>query len=486
MNCLRKQYIPAAICFAISLSLAMMLKAGSPLQAASASADLIKPHAAYTAEKWVGMLPEGPGKELVLQKCGLCHDLHRVLAFPHTKQVWNGAIESMYSIGLTPLSSEELGIVVDYMTKYFGPHAEHQPNKSNCVQQTPEEAAYWASPKKGTYRLLVSAQMGGAIDVIDPALNKVVRRLTCVSSPDLTSISPDKSRAFIPDRAEYAVKVVDLKTGNLLKELPTIDRPQNSALSKDGKKLFVAIWPLRSDDDEVGYIEVFDTTTLKKIDTIKTAGGMHDICLTPDDQFLVAGSQPGKYVAIYDAHTHKFLWDVQFKKSKSMNEGVQTPIVETNPDGSSKRLILSNLGYAGITVIDWKTHKETRIDFNDTTAGPGKKPGGFHGVDITPDQKQIWFAGNAQNATSTFTLYGYSLPDLQKVTTYRVPYVDQLGKPFKVKADGSWLTLSPDGKLAYYAHAASDTISVVDLAGMKEIARIPVDEYPLRIVRVDF
>lgn len=454
----------------------------------TSEAGLVKPHPAYTAQKWIDLLQEAPGKALVLQKCNACHDLHRVLAFPHSKEVWRGAVESMYTIGLQPpLASKDVDTIVDYLGEFFGPYAEHQPKKTSCVEQTSEEAAYWAAPKKGTYRLLVSAQMGGAIDVIDPAVNKVVRRLTCISSPDLFSISQDKARIYAPDRAEAMVKVLDMKTGNLIKEMPTTDRPQNSHLSNDGKRLFVGIWPLKEDDGEVGYVDIFDTTTLTKIQTIKTGGGIHDIALTPDGKYFIAGSQPGKFVAVYDSQTFKFLWDVQFKKSYSMNEGVQTPILETNPDGSTKRLILSNLGYPGMTVIDWATHKETRIPFDDKIpGGVGTKPGGFHGIDMTPDKKQLWFAGNAQDSAATFTLYGYSLPDLQKMATIRVPYVDQLGLPFKVRADGSWLRLSRDGKLAYYAHAAADTISVVDLAARKEVARIPVDEYPLRIVRVDY
>jgi len=43
-----------------------------------------------------------------------------------------------------------------------------------------------------------------------------------------------------------------------------------------------------------------------------------------------------------------------------------------------------------------------------------------------------------------------------------------------------WVTLTPDGKRAYVANAASNSVSVVDLKAMKEIARIPVGEVPKR------
>jgi YVTN family beta-propeller protein len=43
-----------------------------------------------------------------------------------------------------------------------------------------------------------------------------------------------------------------------------------------------------------------------------------------------------------------------------------------------------------------------------------------------------------------------------------------------------WVTLTPDGKRAYVANAASNSVSVVDIASMKEITRIPVGQVPKR------
>ena len=41
-----------------------------------------------------------------------------------------------------------------------------------------------------------------------------------------------------------------------------------------------------------------------------------------------------------------------------------------------------------------------------------------------------------------------------------------------------WVTLTPDGKTAYVANAASNSVSVVDIKSMKEITRIPVGRSP--------
>jgi YVTN family beta-propeller protein len=43
-----------------------------------------------------------------------------------------------------------------------------------------------------------------------------------------------------------------------------------------------------------------------------------------------------------------------------------------------------------------------------------------------------------------------------------------------------WLALTPDSKTAYVANAGSNSVSAVDIASRKEIARIPVGEVPKR------
>ena len=42
------------------------------------------------------------------------------------------------------------------------------------------------------------------------------------------------------------------------------------------------------------------------------------------------------------------------------------------------------------------------------------------------------------------------------------------------------MTLTPDGKTAYVANAGSNSVSVVDVVGMREITRIPVGQVPKR------
>jgi YVTN family beta-propeller protein len=82
---------------------------------------------------------------------------------------------------------------------------------------------------------------------------------------------------------------------------------------------------------------------------------------------------------------------------------------------------------------------------------------------VTADGKTL-----VVNSRLNSSLYSYSLPDLKLVGTAEV------GK------SPDWVTLTPDGKTAYVACAASNFVSVVDIKSMKEVTRIPVGEVPKR------
>jgi YVTN family beta-propeller protein len=43
-----------------------------------------------------------------------------------------------------------------------------------------------------------------------------------------------------------------------------------------------------------------------------------------------------------------------------------------------------------------------------------------------------------------------------------------------------WAPLTPDSRTAYVANAGSNSVSVVDIKTMKEVARIPVGQVPKR------
>jgi mono/diheme cytochrome c family protein len=65
-----------------------------------------------------GPLPEGMGKEVVLEKCTVCHDLKRVRQHLASPEEWADTLGAMENEGLM-ISDEEFAIVLRYLARNF-------------------------------------------------------------------------------------------------------------------------------------------------------------------------------------------------------------------------------------------------------------------------------------------------------------------------------------------------------------------------------
>jgi mono/diheme cytochrome c family protein len=65
-------------------------------------------------------LPEGEGREIVLQACVQCHDLRNTVAQRKTAAGWRRTVDEMVWRG-TPLVGDEAETVTRYLASAFGP-----------------------------------------------------------------------------------------------------------------------------------------------------------------------------------------------------------------------------------------------------------------------------------------------------------------------------------------------------------------------------
>ena len=212
---------------------------------------------------------------------------------------------------------------------------------------------------------------------------------------------------------------------------------------------------------EPGGIDVIDMATLDRLKTIATKGGIHNVYLTPDGKYIVAGSIAGKHLEVIDAATDQLAWSV-------FNEGVRPIAFEKNPDGSTKRLFVQLSEVHGFAMVDFAQHKEVGRVMLPEIPVERRDPGPFngspsHGIGVAPDGKTLWVASRPNAA-----MYVYSLPDVKLIGSL------QVGK----RPD--WLTFTPDSKTVYVASEGSNTVSAIDIASEKEVARIKVGESPKR------
>ena len=441
-----------------------------------AAADLIVPRAHVSKKYWEDKLPAGEGRSIAVQKCQLCHELQRAIAFARPRDQWQQVVQSMSMRG-SPVYPEEIPVLVDYFTRNFGldskpiPEVGMKPCKpSEWPRGSSEFRSNWRSP----YNIWVSNQMGGNIDIVDPQTQRIVRRINCVSAPDRIEFSRDGNTAYAPDRVEHNITVIDTRTGAIEAKVPLIARPNTATLSRDYKKLYAGIWPVRGDEDKHGYVQVFDTTSWKIVKTIATQGGIHDTWVSPDGKLLLAMSPMGQFMNAYDTRTDRLLYTCCTEAE------IGTMNLEAAPDGSTSRIFFSYSGFYGVVVADPNTGKELmRVPHPVGPSGPGPEAGGrgfgFHGAEISPDGKNYWVISQRG------VVYRYELPSFKSLGEVPLSPVDQVGNPFTPNGEGTWLTVSPDGKKVYAVRPGRNLLSVIDVASMKEEALIPTGEYPLHI-----
>jgi YVTN family beta-propeller protein len=303
-------------------------------------------------------------------------------------------------------------------------------------------------------RIIQTNSAGDDVSIIDPATNKVVGTIHGIEVNHGAASAPDGSRYYISNEADSTLDVVDQKTLKVIRKIPLTAHPNNIAIGKDGKRVYVSI------ARKPGAVDVIDTVSLEKVKTISVNGAVHNTYVTPDGKFVVSGSIPSKTITVIDAKTEEPVWTL------TMDLGIRPMTFSTNPDGSTKWIFVQLSDFSGFAVVDFATHKEVnRITIADT---PGKTPflvGGnaSHGMAVTADGKTL-----VVNSGRNSALFMYSLPDLKLIGSADVGRAPD------------WVTLTPDGKRAYVANAASNSVSVVDIKAMKEIARIPVGEVPKR------
>jgi YVTN family beta-propeller protein len=210
---------------------------------------------------------------------------------------------------------------------------------------------------------------------------------------------------------------------------------------------------------EPGAVEVVDTASLKSIKSVTLKGGVHNIYVTPDGKFLVAGSVVGKILTVIDAQTFQPAWEMPF------DSGVRPMAFEKGTDGSTSRIFVQLSGLHGFAVVNFKTHEVVgRIELpNEPRDGTAQSAAPSHGIGVAPDGKTLWVDSSLASG-----VYAYSLPDLKVLGYVRTGEVPD------------WLTFTPDSTKVYVANAGANSVSVIDTANRKQVALIPVGEVPKR------
>jgi YVTN family beta-propeller protein len=312
------------------------------------------------------------------------------------------------------------------------------------------------------YRVLQTNSLGGSVHVIDPATQRVVGEIDGVPVNHGVAASDDGSRIYVSSEAQRAVMVIDTRSMEIIKTIPLSARPNNIALTPDGRKLYVGIIV------PPGGVDVIDTQRGEVIKTMPHPGGVHNVYVTPDGKYVVAGTIAGDQMTVYSTATDEEAWHWT-------GESIRPMSISTKPDGSTDKIYIQVTGHHGFVVVDFDTHREVaRVTLPDVPeeeryasveSSLGRYNGApSHGIGVSPDGRSVWATSRMNSKVYVYSAY----PGLELLAT--VP----------VGTDPDWITFTPDGRFAYVANAATNNVTAIDMHTYQPVATIPVGEGPKR------
>jgi YVTN family beta-propeller protein len=317
-----------------------------------------------------------------------------------------------------------------------------------------------------TVRVYATNSGGDNVNIIDPATNKTVSTLEGIEGAHGVAFSPDGSRVYVSNEADATLDVFDQKTNRLIKKVVLSGRPNNIAVAKDGR-IVVAI------AQDPGALDIIDPVKLERKVSILHKGRLHNTYVTPDSKYAISGSTRTNMFTVVDLAKEEVAWEL------NLGKGVRPMTIDTNPDGSTKRVFVQVSELNGFRVVDFAQRKDVG-----TFELP--KDGGVevihhrldspsHGIGVQPDNKVLWVTSILLNAA-----VAYSLTDLKPIGTVKLPELRVSGRA-PMASVPNWVTFTPDSKQMYVSNAAMNAVTAIDTQAMKELAVIPVGQAPKRI-----
>ncbi len=312
-------------------------------------------------------------------------------------------------------------------------------------------------------RLFVTNEQGGDISVVDVAGQRVLGSIPVGKRPRGIRVSPDKTLLYVAlsgspiappgvdedtlppaDKSADGIGVVSVAEGRLLRVIKAGSDPEQTAISLDGTRLFVAI----EDVGEASVVSVADGTVLA---TFEVGGEPEGVDLRPDGAVVYVTSEEDNQVAVIDA--------IGLKLLKTFKVGARPRSTAFLPDSSKAYVTAENAG--SIAVVDAMKHEVIRtIQLTGELVRP-------MGAVSSPDGRHVFVS----------TGRGKHVIVIDTQTDQPVGMVEVGERPWGID-------VSPDGATVFTANGPSNDVSIVDAAGRSVRAKVTVGDRPWGLVFV--
>jgi YVTN family beta-propeller protein len=298
--------------------------------------------------------------------------------------------------------------------------------------------------------VLVTNSEGDDIDVIDLDSLSLAGDWTVGEHPHGIAVPANGRLAYTTIESEKALKALDSASGKVLRTLTLPGRPNQCAVTPNGK--FVAV-PIFDGDS----VQITDGESMKVVKSLPVL--MPHNCLNAgNNDHMFVTSIRGNLVNMIDLRTLEYMAQIPVG-------GVPRPIAV---DREEKNLYVALSLLHGFVIADIASRKVVhKVEFPALPADLDLRPllnTATHGLTLTPDGKELWAA-----SVPTGTVYIYDVAAAKVSSTVAVGQLP------------NWIAFSPDGRYGCVTNTGSNDCSIIDRRNKKEAARIKVGKAPKRL-----
>jgi len=305
--------------------------------------------------------------------------------------------------------------------------------------------------------LYVGNSRGEDVTVIDLNALKILDQFKLGDRVHGLAIDGSGRFLFATVESDHTLRVVDTSSDHVIATIPVTGRPNQCAVTLDGKYVVV---PIR-DRDSVDIIDVQQRKVIKVL-PLKVP---HNAVIFPGSNRLVFVSSMGdRAINLIDLSTLDY-------SAKLSVGGVPRPYVLAD-DGRTIYVAESDLhGFVEVSVPEKRVVRRVEIPSMNKTPHP--RPYEpietlTHGLALSPDGRELWVTSLLDDS-----IYVYDV--VAKRVTERL-----------TTGDGpNWVSFSPDGKFVCVSNTDSQDVSIFDAKSHKELARIKTGGVPKRVLVAD-
>ncbi len=299
-------------------------------------------------------------------------------------------------------------------------------------------------------KLYVTNSEGDDITVIDLGRLKVIGNIKVGDHVHGAAVQADGRRLYTTVESDQTLKVIDTATDRIIDTIKLTQVPNQCAVTPNGRYVGV---PIRGGDsvDIVGMTE-------KKVVKNLPVRVPHNCYNAHNNDHMFVTSMGDHQVNLIDLKTMTYIAHIPVG-------GVPRPLAVSS-DETRMYVALSDLH--GFVIVDIP-HRRVLEKVELPAAPAGARPlvayTPTHGLDLTPDGKELWVTSMVGDGVYVYDIATKKLSE--KIPTGRAP---------------NWLTFSPDGRYCCVSNAGSDDCSIIDAKTRREVTRLKVGKMPKRLV----